>query len=143
MARKRRSFSPSFKAKVALEAIRGVKTIAEIAQKHKLHATQINLWKKQLLDSAEDVFVDGKSKPQKPSDEPDSTELYEQIGRLKVQLEWLKKKWPNTVTEARSWIDFENPQLSVREQCRLLGIHRSSTTTIPSRRPRRIFSSCD
>ena len=126
MARKRRSFSPSFKAKVALEAIRGVKTIAEIAQKHKLHATQINLWKKQLLDSAEDVFVDGKSKPQKPSDEPDSTELYEQIGRLKVQLEWLKKKWPNTVTEARSWIDFENPQLSVREQCRLLGIHRSS-----------------
>ena len=43
MARKRRSFSPSFKAKVALEAIRGVKTIAEIAQKHKLHATQINL----------------------------------------------------------------------------------------------------
>ena len=126
MARKRRSFSPSFKAKVALEAIRGVKTIAEIAQKHKLHATQINLWKKQLLDSAEDVFVDGKSKPQKPSDEPDSTELYEQIGRLKIQLEWFKKKWPKTVTEARSWIDFENPQLSVREQCRLLGIHRSN-----------------
>jgi len=93
MARKRRLFSPSFKAKVALEAIKGVKTIAEIAQKHKLHATQINLWKKQLLDSAEDVFVDGKSKPpKKPSDEPDSTELYEQIGRLKVQLEWLKKK---------------------------------------------------
>lgn len=93
MARKRRSFSPSFKAKVALEAIKGVKTIAEIAQKHKLHATQINLWKKQLLDSAEDVFVDGNSKPpQKSSDEPGSAELYEQIGRIKVQLEWLKKK---------------------------------------------------
>jgi putative transposase len=93
MARKRRSFSPSFKAKVALEAIKGVKTIAEIAQKHKLHSTQINLWKKQLLDSAEDVFVDGNSKPlQKSLDEPDSAELYEQIGRLKVQLEWLKKK---------------------------------------------------
>lgn len=93
MARKRRSFAPSFKAKVALEAIKGVKTIAEIAQKHKLHATQINLWKKQLLDGAEDVFLEGKAKtPQKPTDEPEPTELYEQIGRLKVQLEWLKKK---------------------------------------------------
>lgn len=93
MARKRRSFSPAFKAKVALEAVKGIKTIAEIAQKHKLHATQINLWKKQLLDGAEDVFLEGKAKtPPKPTDEPDSTELYEQIGRLKVQLEWLKKK---------------------------------------------------
>lgn len=93
MARKRRSFSPSFKAKVALEAFKGVKTIAEIAQKHKLHPTQINLWKKQLLDGAEDVFLDGKPKPaNSSSDEPESAELYEQIGRLKVQLEWLKKK---------------------------------------------------
>lgn len=93
MSRKRRSFAPSFKAKVAVEAIKGVKTITEIAQKHKLHATQINLWKKQLLDGAEDVFLDGKSStPTKPSDEPQSAELYEQIGRLKVQLEWLKKK---------------------------------------------------
>lgn len=92
MARKRRSFAPSFKAKVALEAIKGVKTIAEIAQKHKLHATQINLWKKQLLDRAEEIFVDGKSTATKSSDEPQSAELYEQIGRLNVQLEWLKKK---------------------------------------------------
>ncbi len=76
-----------------MEAIKGVKTIAEIAQKHKLHATQINLWKKQLLDGAEDVFLDGKTKPTaKQSDEPESAELYEQIGRLKVELEWLKKK---------------------------------------------------
>ncbi len=93
MARKRRSFSPAFKAKVALEAVKGVKTIAEIAQKHKLHATQITLWKKQLLAGAEDVFLDGKTKtPQKNSDEPQTAELYEQIGRLNVQLEWLKKK---------------------------------------------------
>ena len=93
MARKRRSFSPAFKAKVALETIKGVKTIAEIAQKHKLHATQINLWKKQLLAGAEDVFLDGKTKtPQKNSDEPQAAELYEQIGRLNIQLEWLKKK---------------------------------------------------
>ena len=93
MTRKRRLFTPSFKAKIALEAVREIKTIAEIAQKHQLHSTQINLWKKQLLDSAEDVFQDGRSKGAKAvSDEPDSAELYEQIGRLKMQLEWLKKK---------------------------------------------------
>lgn len=93
MARKRRSFTPSFKAKIALEALKEVKTISEIAQKHKLHPTQINLWKKQLLDGAEEVFLDGRTKQPAPaSDEPEAAELYEQIGRLKVQLEWLKKK---------------------------------------------------
>ena len=93
MARKRRSFTPSFKAKVALEALKEVKTISEIAQKHKLHPTQINLWKKQLLDGAEEVFLDGRTKQAAAaSDEPEAAELYEQIGRLKVQLEWLKKK---------------------------------------------------
>lgn len=93
MTRKRRSFTPSFKAKVALEALKEVKTIADIAQKNNLHPTQINLWKKQLLEGAEDVFVDGRSKPPAaPADEPQTAELYEQIGRLKVQLEWLKKK---------------------------------------------------
>lgn len=93
MTRKRRSFTPSFKAKVALEALKEVKTIADIAQKNNLHPTQINLWKKQLLEGAEDVFVDGRGKPPAaPADEPQTAELYEQIGRLKVQLEWLKKK---------------------------------------------------
>lgn len=92
MARKRRKFSPSFKAKVALEAIREQRTISELAQKHKLHVTQINLWKKQLLDSAEEVFDNGQPGSKQVSDEPDAAELYEQIGRLKVQLEWLKKK---------------------------------------------------
>lgn len=94
MARKRRNFNAPFKAKVALEAIKGHRTINEIAAKHKLHATQINLWKKQLLDGAELVFENGSSKKTKhvDSNEPQAAELYEQIGRLKVQLEWLKKK---------------------------------------------------
>jgi putative transposase len=94
MARKRRNFNAPFKAKVALEAIKGHRTINEIAAKHKLHATQINLWKKQLLEGAELVFENGTGKKSKQanSDEPQTAELYEQIGRLKVQLEWLKKK---------------------------------------------------
>lgn len=92
MARKRRSFNASFKAKVALEAIKGHRTINELAAKHKLHATQINLWKKQLLEGAELVFDGGPPTKQADPNEPQSAELYEQIGRLKVQLEWLKKK---------------------------------------------------
>ena len=94
MARKRRIFNASFKAKVALEAIKEHRTINELSAKHKLHATQINLWKKQLLEGAEDVFDNpgGKKANQADSDEPQTAELYEQIGRLKVQLEWLKKK---------------------------------------------------
>jgi putative transposase len=92
MSRKRRRFGSSFKAKVAIEAVKEIRTISELAKKHKLHATQINLWKKQLLDGAESVF-DGDGKEPNPSnDEPNPSELYEQIGRLKVQLEWLKKK---------------------------------------------------
>lgn len=93
MARKRRNFTAPFKAKVALEAIKGHRTVNELAAKHKLHATQINLWKKQLLEGAELVFENGHGKTkQADSDEPQVPELYEQIGRLKVQLEWLKKK---------------------------------------------------
>jgi putative transposase len=94
MARKRRVFSPAFKAKVALEALKGHHTIQELCQKHKLHATQINLWKKQLLEGAEGVFENGGGQKAKSGDEdePQSAELYEQIGRLNVQLEWLKKK---------------------------------------------------
>jgi len=92
MARKRRRFGSSFKAKVALEAVREVRTINELSKKHKLHATQINLWKKQLLDGAETVFDGDSEKTKEETDEPQTAELYEQIGRLKVELEWLKKK---------------------------------------------------
>jgi len=92
MARKRRIFSADVKAKVALEAIKGHRTIAELAQKHRLHPTQINLWKKQLLEGAEEVFTATSSGRKPKTDEPEVAELYEQIGRLQVQLEWIKKK---------------------------------------------------
>lgn len=120
MPRQRRMFDGAFKAKVALDAIRGLKTVSELASLHKVHPTQITLWKKQLLEGAMSVF-------ESPSaDEPSSAELYEQIGRLKVELDWLKKKWPSTVAERRSWIDSGDRMLSVRRQCELLGLHRSN-----------------
>jgi putative transposase len=91
MARTRRRFDSGFKAKVALEAVRELKTLSEIAQQFKVHPNQVTLWKKQLLVGAERAFEGDNGKSSK-SEEPEASELYEQIGRLKVELEWLKKK---------------------------------------------------
>jgi len=92
MARTRRRFDGAFKAKVALEAIRGLKTVSEIAQQFKVHPNQVTTWKKQLLGGASLAFESNSVSSKGKVDEPEVAELYEQIGRLKVELEWLKKK---------------------------------------------------
>lgn len=92
MAKKRNARSASFKAKVALEALRERKTVSELAQQHGVHPTQIHQWRKHLYDRAEDVFEDGRSKVKRDESQRTTQELYEQIGRLKMELEWLKKK---------------------------------------------------
>src|SRR3954452_14289323 len=91
MAGKRRSFSGAFKAKVALAACRGDKTTAQLAAEYELHMGQITAWKKQLLEGASGLFEDGRSK-RAIEDAADEEALYEQIGRLKMEVEWLKKK---------------------------------------------------
>ncbi len=91
MARKRRSLSGAFKAKVALAACRGDKTTAQLAAEYEVHANQITAWKKQLLEGAAALFEDGRSK-RAPEDAASDEELFEQIGRLKMEVEWLKKK---------------------------------------------------
>lgn len=89
--KKRNSFNGQTKAKVALEAIRGAKTVNEIAQEFGVHPTQVGLWKKALLEQAAGLF-DVRRGP-KPVDESTSSErLYSEIGRLKMELDWLKKK---------------------------------------------------
>lgn len=89
--KKRKNFSSQFKAKVALEAIRGVKTVTEIAQQFGVHPTQVGQWKKMLQDQASSIF-DSERGP-KPADPAVSSErLYSEIGRLKMDLDWLKKK---------------------------------------------------
>jgi putative transposase len=91
MARKRRSFSGAFKAKVALTACRGEKTTAQLAAEFGVHAGQVTAWKKQLLEGVAGLFEDGRSKHADDT-VTNEEELYEQIGRLKMEVEWLKKK---------------------------------------------------
>jgi putative transposase len=88
---KRRSFSSEFKAKVALEAIKGQHTLAEIGSRFGVHPNVVGQWKKALVDHAADAFSDSRSKNQADEEEL-KARLYQQIGQLKVELDWLKKK---------------------------------------------------
>jgi len=86
--RSRRKHSGAFKAKVAVEAIQGVKTVPDIARKHEVHPSQVNAWKKQAMEGLPTVF----ETEAHDDNEKLVAELYEQIGRLQVELRWLKKK---------------------------------------------------
>jgi len=90
MGRKRRRHGKAFKAKVALAAMRGDKTQAELASQFGVHAMQISTWKRQALDGLVELFGDGRSSKKK--NEADVAQLLEQIGRLAMELEWLQKK---------------------------------------------------
>ena len=93
MSVKRRRHSPSFKFRVALEAAKEQKTISQLSSELSLHPTQISDWKKQLLEKGETVFQpNGSSNGNHKLQTVQESELYEQIGRLKMELEWLKKK---------------------------------------------------
>ena len=89
--KKRKTFSAQQKAKVALEAIRGLKTVNEIAQQFEVHPTQVIHWKKELQAQAADLF-EGKRGPKPVEPEVSQERLYSEIGRLKMELDWLKKK---------------------------------------------------
>ena len=91
MGRQRRQFSGEFKAKVALEAIKGQHTVREIAGRYSVHPNVVTQWKRQALEELPAVFSDGRAHREK-EDGQEKAELYEQIGRLKMELEWLKKK---------------------------------------------------
>jgi putative transposase len=91
MAGKRKVHTAAFKAQVALAALKGDRTANELAGHYGIHPTLIHAWKKQLLQGAEGVFGNG-PKAAGLDAEAEKAELFEQIGRLKMELEWLKKK---------------------------------------------------
>ena len=86
----KKRYTSAFKSKVALEAIKGQKTLSEIASEFEVHPNQVSQWKRQLRDGLEDVFTDPRRSGR--SEEKEKDRLYQEIGRLKVELDWLKKK---------------------------------------------------
>jgi putative transposase len=92
MKKGRRNHSAQFKSKVALEAVKGMKSMAELAAEFEVHPTQIATWKKLLVETAPEIFTDGRQRQAASDQAAETARLYEQIGRLKVELDWLKKK---------------------------------------------------
>jgi putative transposase len=88
---RRKRHSAQFKAKVALEAIRGERSVNELASLYQVHPSQIATWKKRALEGMADLFADGRRKGRQ-DDEDLKAQLYQQIGQLKVELDFLKKK---------------------------------------------------
>ena len=91
MGKIRKNHDATFKARVALEAVKGEKTLAELSSEYSVHANRIGQWRKQLLKELPTLFSDRKKKAEREREEVES-ELYKQIGQLKVELDWLKKK---------------------------------------------------
>lgn len=91
MTTTRKQYTPKFKARVALEALRGERTLNQLASQFHVHPVQIGHWRKTALEQLAELFVDGRKRKRSDVDvEKDA--LYEEIGRLKVELDWLKKK---------------------------------------------------
>lgn len=87
----RKTYTGDFKAKVALEAVKGERSLAELASRYEVHAAQISQWRKALLAGLPELFSE-KRRRHEEDGEAEKSRLYEEIGRLKVELDWLKKK---------------------------------------------------
>ena len=89
----RKRHNGAFKARVALEAVKGEKTISEVSSEYGVHPNQVRQWRRQLLEELPSIFTETKTKKKAEKDRDElEAELYRQIGQLKVELDWLKKK---------------------------------------------------
>lgn len=93
MGRMRKNFSKEFKAKVAIEAVKGLKTTAELSSEFGVHPTQVSQWKNELREGLSGIFTGKKSSEEKDKEQLIDT-LYKEIGQLQVEVGWLKKKLP-------------------------------------------------
>jgi transposase-like protein len=87
----RKRYSPQFKLQVAMEAFQEKEPLSVLAQRHSIHPTQITQWKKQLKEKLKDFFTTGR--PSTQTDEKLTEQLYQKIGKLEMELDWLKKKY--------------------------------------------------
>ena len=91
MKRQRKQYSADLKAKIAVEAVKGQRTVQEIGAHYSIHPSQVTQWKKQLLEGAGDIFSNRRDHAAE-ADEQLKAELYQQVGKLQMELDWLKKK---------------------------------------------------
>ncbi|WP_425358950.1 IS3 family transposase [Antarcticimicrobium luteum] len=123
---KRNQYAPEFKAKVALEALKGEQTVAELASRFGVHPTMIHTWKRALLEGASGVFERGGRKAPE-IDEEQVKELHAKIGELAVANDFLFQKAQTVDRQVRrKMVEPANPDLSIGKQCKLLSISRSS-----------------
>jgi putative transposase len=132
MKKRNKNHSAPFKAKVALAAIKGDKTGAELANEFQVHTTQITQWRKLLKDSIIEIFSARRNKKDKENQEL-IDQLYMQVGQLTVELDWVKKSLDMTLDQKRLAIDCRHQKISVLRQCELLGMARSSLYYKPCR----------
>lgn len=123
----RKKYSKELKAQIALDAIKGQKTIAELASEYSVHANQISIWKKQLLDAAPAAFISEKDKDVDKK-EVKRDHLYQKVGQLQIEVDWPKKdRLPGmSVSEKVKCIDVNDKKLCISRQCELLQLQRSS-----------------
>src|SRR5215813_11430670 len=132
MKRTRTKHSAAFKAKVAVAAIRGDRTIAELAVHFRVHPNQIHNWRKQLLDGAVSVF-EGGAPAEGVTNEAQVDLLYQQIGQLEVENDFFGTKARQlSRAERRAMVERMNPALPISQQCRLLAPPRSSVYRKPA-----------
>ena len=125
MNRPRKKHSGAFKAKVALEAVKGERTLHELAGHFEVHPSQVVQWKQRLVAGAGELFSGGVERDAAQELEL-RDRLYQEIGQMKVELDWLKKSMSCSLERRRLWIQPHHPQLSVRRQCAVLGLAAAS-----------------
>lgn len=124
MAAQRNNYNAEFKARVALEALKGHKTINELVSHFGVHPTLINQWKKHLQTELPQI-VSNRREKREQDHEALQAQLYQQIGQL-VELDWLKKNLDLDIDAKRALVEPEHPQISIARQCELLGLSRST-----------------
>jgi putative transposase len=123
--KRRKSYTAAFKVKIALEAIKGQRTINEIATHYGVHPNMAPQWKKRAIESLPDVFSTRRERDAQ-GEEALKAELYRQIGQLKVELDRLKKKLVRSTDQKRQLVEPDNDSISVCRQCELIGLPRAS-----------------
>jgi putative transposase len=125
MQTQRKHYSREFRARVALEALKGHHTVNELAGRYGVHPTQIGKWKKHLQSELPQIFSNRREKREQDH-EALQAQLYQQIGQLKVELDWLKKNLDLSIDAKRELIEPDHPRISMARQCELLGLPRST-----------------